>query len=221
MSGAAAQSPSDAERAVRRSFIAVEGPIGVGKTTLMQRLADVHGLRTEREVVAENPYLADFYDDIPRWALQTEMFFLASRTAQIAALGGDAHGVVADFHLDKSLLFARRTLAPRELDKLRRILAILTEGLPVPDLTVILDADLATLRRRIRARGRGFEEAIEDRYLLDLRDDYRAFGEHLSERGSAVLHVDTTHLDLVHDDGDFSAIRARIEDAAREGHGQP
>lgn len=196
-------------------FIAVEGPIGVGKTTLMQAIADAHGLRTQREIVGENPFLADFYVDIPRWAFQTEMFFLTSRYTQLRDLGEGASGVVADFHIAKNLVFARRTLGPVEHERLVRVYDVLVEGLPVPDVTVFLDAELPALRARIAGRGRGFEAPITDRYLLDLRDDYRDLHEELRAAGAATVLIDTTDLDVVRDDAARAEVLARVEACAR------
>lgn len=198
------------------AFVAIDGPIGAGKTTLMHRLARTDGLQTEREIVLENPFLADFYADADRWAFQTEMFFLTSRYTQLRDLGPEPRGVVSDFHIRKNLLFARRTLAPAEYARLAAVFDVLTTGLPVPDVLVLLDAELPVLRRRIAQRGRGFESAIEDEYLLGLREDYRELGARMREDGQAVIMIDTSDLDIVGSDEDYMALRAGIEDAARE-----
>lgn len=197
-------------------FIAVEGPIGVGKTTLMRRLAETCGLRAEREIVGENPFLADFYADTPRWAFQTEMFFLTSRYTQLRDVAGNPRGVVADFHLRKNLVFARRTLSPAEHDRLVRVYDVLVEDLPMPDLTVFLDAELPVLRRRIAERGRDFETQIADDYLQGLREDYEQLAETMRAAGEAVVRIDVTDTDILGDETDFAAIRSRIEATARE-----
>lgn len=199
---------------LREHFIAIEGPIGVGKTTLMDRLAACGSLRTEREITTENPFLADFYADIPRWAFQTEMFFLTSRYTQLRDLGDDARGVISDFHIHKNLIFARRTLGPVELARLEAVHEILTDGLVAPDVTVFLDADLATLRRRIDGRARPGEALIEDRYLEDLREDYDAYHASLRDQGERTLRIDTAGLDLVTSPRDLALVRAQIEAVA-------
>lgn len=208
--------PAERTGAMNDLFVALEGPIGVGKTTLMHRLAQTHGLRTEREIVVENPFLADFYEDIPRWAFQTEMFFLTSRYTQLRDLGERPRGVIADFHIVKNLIFARRTLGAEEHRRLDRVFGVLTEGLPAPDLTVILDAELPVLRGRIMRRGRDFEDAITDDYLLTLQADYREHAAHLQAAGEPVLLIDTSSLDIVAREDDYATIRSLIETAARK-----
>lgn len=195
-------------------FVAVEGPIGVGKTSLMHLLAETYGLREEREIVIENPFFSAFYSDIPRWAFQTEMFFLTSRYTQLRDLGQDASGVVADYHIHKNLIFARRTLVPEEQVKLQRVYDVLTEGLVMPDLTIFLDAELPVLRERIARRDRETETLIQDQYLLDLRADYREHFEAVIRRGEPALRIDTTEMDFVHDDGDRARILSLIQAAA-------
>ncbi|MCL6422765.1 deoxynucleoside kinase [Brachybacterium sp. JHP9] len=201
---------------MKNLFVAVEGPIGVGKTSLMHRLAEQYGLREERELVAENPFFSSFYADIPRWAFQTEMFFLTSRYTQLRDLGQDARGVVADYHIHKNLIFARRTLGPAELDKLLRVYDVLTEGLIQPDLTIFLDAELPVLRERIALRAREEEVLIQDQYLENLRADYRDYYESLTRSGGNALFLDTTGTDFVHDEADFARILETIRTAAGE-----
>lgn len=197
-------------------FVAVEGPIGVGKTALMHLLAEARGMREEREIVSENPFFASFYADIERWAFQTEMFFLTSRYTQLRDLGPRPRGVVADYDIHKNLIFARRTLGPVELSRLERVYDVLTEGLARPDLTIFLDAPLPVLRARIAERDREGETLIRDRYLLDLRADYLAYREALVRSGSRALLIDTAGSDFVHDSADRAGILARIDAATEE-----
>lgn len=198
-------------------FIAVEGPIGVGKTSLMHAMAEHWGLREQPEIVGENPFFADFYSDIQKWSFQTEMFFLTSRYTQLRDLIGRSAGVVSDYNIHKNLIFARRTLGPVELEKLYAVYDVLVDGLPQPDLTVILDAELPVLRERIERRGRETEHLITDQYLLDLREDYHDYAASLRERGLRAVQIDTTSMDFVQRPEDLGRILDTVRDVAERG----
>ncbi|WP_233190629.1 deoxynucleoside kinase [Brachybacterium sp. UMB0905] len=202
---------------VQEMFIAVEGPIGVGKTSLMHAVSERWGLREQPEIVGENPFFAEFYSDIQKWSFQTEMFFLTSRYTQLRDLRGRSAGVVSDYNIHKNLIFARRTLGPEELAKLEAVYDILVDGLPQPDLTVILDAQLPVLRRRIERRGRETEHLITDRYLLDLREDYHDYAASLREKGLRSVEIDTTTMDFVSRPADLESILETVRAAAELG----
>lgn len=197
-------------------FIAVEGPIGVGKTSLMQAMAARWGLREQPEIVAENPFFSEFYADIERWAFQTEMFFLTSRYTQLRDLGEHPGGVVSDYNIHKNLIFARRTLNEAELKKLCAVYDVLVDGLPQPDLTVVLDAELPVLRERIQRRARETEHLIEDLYLENLREDYQEYAASLAEKGHGVLSINTTNMDFVRNPQDLDTILDAITAATEE-----
>ncbi|PRT21980.1 deoxynucleoside kinase [Bacillus thuringiensis] len=157
-------------------FITVEGPIGVGKTSLAKEISTHMQLHLLKEIVDENPFLGKFYEDIDEWSFQTEMFFLCNRYKQLEDINikylNQRKPVVADYHIFKNLIFASRTLKDSQYDKYMQIYRILTQDMPVPNVIVYLTASLETLQKRITLRGREFEKNMDPNYLLQLTKDY-------------------------------------------------
>lgn len=157
-------------------FITVEGPIGVGKTSLAKEISTHMQLHLLKEIVDENPFLGKFYEDIDEWSFQTEMFFLCNRYKQLEDINikylNQRKPVVADYHIFKNLIFASRTLKDSQYDKYMQIYRILTQDMPVPNVIVYLTASLETLQKRIALRGREFEKTMDPNYLLQLTKDY-------------------------------------------------
>ncbi|ACK96455.1 deoxynucleoside kinase [Bacillus thuringiensis] len=157
-------------------FITVEGPIGVGKTSLAKEISTHMQLHLLKEIVDENPFLGKFYEDIDEWSFQTEMFFLCNRYKQLEDINikylNQRKPVVADYHIFKNLIFASRTLKDSQYDKYMQIYRILTQDMPVPNVIVYLTASLETLQKRIALRGREFEKNMDPNYLLQLTKDY-------------------------------------------------
>lgn len=189
-------------------YIAIDGPIGVGKSSLTTLLSKHLGVPAMYEIVEENPFLSDFYADIEKWSFQTEMFFLCHRYKELSELSKDK-AVVSDYHILKNKVFAKNTLNHNEYDKFIRIYDILTEDIREPDATIFLTADLDTLKKRIAKRARGFEQIIEDDYLIKLTDDYKNVYESMKDSDTTLL-IDTTHLDFVNNPQDFEQILQRI-----------
>ena len=166
-------------------FIAVEGPIGVGKTSLSKAIAESQSFHLLKEIVEENPFLTKFYDDIEAWSFQTEMFFLCNRYKQLSDIKqeiiANEKPVVADYHLFKNLIFAKRTLESTEYKKYEEIYKILTKDMPVPNIIIYLHASQETLMKRIALRGREFEKNMDPAYLLQLSEDYHTFIESFEE----------------------------------------
>lgn len=191
---------------MNKPFIAIEGPIGVGKSSLAHRLNKTFGFYEEKEIVDENPFLSDFYDDIEKWSFQTEMFFLCNRYKQIRDIESLNQGIVSDYHIHKNKIFAKNTLDAKEFDKFSRIFDILTEDIEMPNTIIFLDADLDVLKSRIAQRNRSFESQIEDDYLLTLKKDYLAYYESLKNDGANVIRIDTSQEDFVKNDYDYQNI---------------
>lgn len=160
-------------------FITVEGPIGVGKTSLAKAIASHFHYELLKEIVDENPFLDKFYDDIQEWSFQTEMFFLCNRYKQLEDIQlkyiQNNQPVVADYHIFKNLIFAQRTIQESQFSKYREIYSILTKDMPRPNMVIYLDASIETLMHRIALRGREFEKNISEKYLMQLSDDYAQF----------------------------------------------
>ena len=193
-------------------YIVVEGPIGVGKTSLARRLSERLGSGLVLERPEQNPFLARFYQDMPRYALPTQLFFLFQRISQLRELSQlDLFNrvTVADFLLEKDPLFARLTLSADEMHLYQSIYDALKPQAPRPDLVIYLQAATETLYERVRRRGAEFERAISADYLAILGDSYTRFFHHYS--GGPVLIVNSEHLNFVRDDRDLELLVKRID----------
>lgn len=157
-------------------FIAIEGPIGVGKTSLAKAVAAQYQFHLLKEIVDENPFLTKFYENIEEWSFQTEMFFLCNRYKQLEDIKknyiDNEIPVVADYHIYKNIIFAKRTLSASQYGKYKSIYDILTVDMPKPNMIVYLNASLPTLLDRIKLRGREMEQKMDPNYLKQLSMDY-------------------------------------------------
>jgi len=193
-------------------YIVVEGPIGVGKTSLAKRLSERLGSRALLEQPEQNPFLARFYQDMPRYALPTQLFFLFQRINQLSELAQPdlfERVTVSDFLIEKDPLFARLTLSSEELHLYQRIFDTLKPQAPSPDLVVYLQAQPQTLYERVRRRGVGYERPISEDYLALLADSYNRFFYHYS--GSPVLMVNSERLNFVKQERDLDLLLERME----------
>ena len=179
-------------------IIAIEGPVGVGKSTLARALADRLGARLVEEDVEGNPFIREFYADPTRTAFQTQMFFMLSRYQQQLELRqGDlfAHTTVSDYMFQKDRIFAYLTLNEAELALYDRIYQLLDPRIPRPDLVVYLQARAEVLLERIRSRSRTWERPITLEYLEKVNRAYNDYFFHYA--GSALLVVNTSDIDIV------------------------
>ncbi|HET7089963.1 MAG TPA: deoxynucleoside kinase [Anaerolineae bacterium] len=202
----------------RHPYIAVEGVIGVGKTTLVRLLSKDFNAEPLLEVFEENPFLSDFYSDRARYAFQTQIFFLLSRYRQQHDVIPRAlmhSALISDYTFAKDALFARLNLGGDEIAVYNRLHAALAEKIPKPDLLVYLRAGLDTLMARIAARDRPYERAMDRRYIESLRLAYDGFVAAYTD--CPVLAIDTDELNFVQDLGALDSVRERIRAALRQG----
>ncbi len=204
-------------------FIAVEGPIGVGKTSLSKKIAAHFELHLLKEIVEENPFLGKFYDDIDEWSFQTEMFFLCNRYKQLEDIQKDyldlGKPVIADYHISKNMIFAQRTLKLTQFNKYEQIFHILTADMPKPNIMIYLDASLETLLQRISMRGRDLEKNIQVSYLQQLKQDYHDFMERFEATHPEipVIRIDGDELDFIKHQNDLDRIFDQIKQQVNKG----
>lgn len=195
----------------RFRYLVVEGPIGAGKTSLAKRLGARLSADLMLEQPEENPFLARFYQDMPRYALPTQLFFLFQRARMIEPLKQpDMFGraTVSDFLIDKDLLFARITLSGDEFALYQKIYDALRPQAPFPDLVIYLQAQPAALLERVKRRAAGFERGISDEYLALLAESYARFFYYYA--ASPLLIVNSENLNFVEREADFELLVARV-----------
>lgn len=193
-------------------FIAVEGPIGVGKTALAKRLAESLSAKLLLEDVEENPFLQRFYSEGRSAALPAQMFFLFARARQLEGMRQSdlfADVQVADYLYAKDQLFAELNLDPDELALYNQVAASLDVEPPVPDLVIYLQASVDALMERIARRGRASEHLIDRRYLERLADAYARYF-HAYDDGPLLI-VNASQIDPIHNDADYEQLFERIE----------
>ncbi len=198
-------------------YIAIEGVIGVGKTTLARLLQPAFHAQLLLEVFEENPFLADFYGDRERYAFQTQIFFLLSRYHQQKEApkhlkNGD--NLIADYTFEKDALFAGINLRGDELDVYHQVHEALAEKIPPPDLIIYLRASTDVLMQRIASRDRPYERGMERAYIDQLNQAYdRFFGD--GHSGPPVLIIDTNQLNYVANLEDLRWIEERVRQALK------
>jgi len=198
-------------------YIAIEGVIGVGKTTLARLLQPAFEAGLLLEVFEENPFLSDFYSDRARYAFQTQIFFLLSRYHQqrhsVAELLERQEHLFADYTFEKDALFAGINLRGDELDMYYRVHEALAEKIIPPHLVVYLRADTEVLMQRIAARDRTYERNMDRAYIDELNQAYEQFFANPQQRRSPVLVLDTNQLDYVRRQEDLALVENRLRQA--------
>ncbi len=192
-------------------YLAIEGVIGVGKTSLAKKLAERFNARLVLEQPEENPFLEDFYRDPQRFAFQTQLFFLLSRFRQQEEIPQRDlfHDlVISDYLFAKDRIFAHLNLDDRELALYDRVASLLEKEVPVPDLVVYLQSSPERLMANIRKRNRPYERNISEEYIRSLCEAYNRFFFHY--RQSPLLVVNATQIDFVNREEDFEDLAAQI-----------
>jgi deoxyguanosine kinase len=205
-------------------YIAIEGVIGVGKTTLARLLQNTFEAEVLLEIFEENPFLSDFYADRARYAFQTQIFFLLSRyrqqnnnVPQILASGKD---LIADYTFAKDALFAGINLQGDELNMYYKVHEALGEKIPKPDLVVYLQASTDMLMQRIALRDRSYERQMERDYINQLNLAYEKFFSKSYDH-TPVLTIDTNDLNIINNTEHIKMIENRIREALGRAPFQP
>jgi deoxyguanosine kinase len=200
-------------------YIAIEGAIGVGKTTLSRLLSSRFQAKLMLEVFEENPFLADFYADRDAYAFQTQIFFLLSRYHQQQEVPeelGSGENLIADYTFEKDALFARLNLDGDELDTYFSVHNALAEKLPLPDLIVYLQAETSVLMQRIAHRDRPYERNMDQNYIQSLNQAYEDFYNE-GHTGAFVLRINTNTLNYVANEEDLDWVENRIRQTLKLG----
>jgi deoxyadenosine/deoxycytidine kinase len=200
-------------------YIVVEGPIGVGKTTLARRLAEALGSDLLLESAMDNPFLPRFYQDPRSAALPTQLHFLFQRVRQVEVLKQTdmfKPALVADFLIQKDSLFAKVTLNEDELDLYYQVYDRLTLEAPAPDLVIYLQASTGNLVRRVHERGVSFEKGIREDYLQSISDAYVNFFYNYDQ--SPLLIVNTADFDIANNNRNFEILLKYIQDLSPGRH---
>ena len=194
-------------------YVVVEGPIGVGKTSLSERLSQRYSAELHLEVVEENPFLARFYESPESYAFQVQVYFLLFRFKQLSGIsqaGLFSQNVVGDYLFDKDFIFASMNLKDAEFALYQDLYSHLSPRLPVPDLVIYLRAEPEELLRRIARRNRSFEDAMPAAYLAELT---RRYDEYFLSYPGRVLTVGADELDFVGNPEHERELLARIDAA--------
>ena len=200
-------------------YIVVEGPIGVGKTTLAKRLAHSFGSELILEDADDNPFLERFYEDTRTGALQTQLFFLFQRAKQLEAIQQSdlfqpVH--VADYLMEKDRLFAQLTLDEEEYKLYEQVYAYVTINVPKPDLVIYLQAPVSTLQKRISRRGRSYERSISNDYLERLGESYARF--FYDYHDAPLLIINSTDINFAESDTDYQLLLDQIRKISKGRH---
>lgn len=201
------------------SYLAIEGNIGAGKTSLATMLAQKHAARLVLEEFAENPFLPPFYENADRYAFPLELSFLAERFSQLknelASRNLFQSVVVSDYFINKSYIFARANLGTDEFDLFNQLFKIIESNLPKPDLLVYLYLPVEKLQENIKKRGRVYEQKIADQYLQNIEKSYFTFMK--QHKKMRVVIIDTSDVDFVNNPTDFLRMEELVSSPYKPG----
>ncbi|WP_099189900.1 deoxynucleoside kinase [Tepidibacter mesophilus] len=205
-------------------FISIEGPIGVGKTTLSNILNSHFNSHHLREIVEENPFLSHFYTNIKEYALQTESFFFFNRVKQledIETVIKQGKIVISDYNIIKNLIFAGLTLNKKQFHKYKQVYDIFVNGLPQSDIIIYLNSSTNTLMKKIALRDRNFERQMDKNYIDNLREEYeyyfnkRSLKHYFGEKTPIIINVDNTNMDFINCQKDRNWIIEQVENSIK------
>ena len=198
----------------KSKLIVIEGAIGVGKTSLVLQLSDKFNAKHNLEVVEENPFLLKFYNDIERYAFQTQIFFLLSRYRQqieLAQLDLFNQLIFSDYLFAKDRIFAHLNLSGSELSMYEKLYEIMSKNIPKPDLIIYLQASTELLMKRIALRDRPFERKMSYEYIMRLNSTYEDFFSYPDNyQGIKLIKINTNDLDFVGKKVDLEYIISKI-----------
>ena len=194
--------------------IGIAGNIGCGKTTLTRMLAAHYGWTPKYEAVTYNPYLEDYYKDIPRWSYNLETYFLAQRFKDVLEIASSKDVIIQDrtllegVHIFVANNFEQGNLSRRDYDTYMQLFSLMMSMVSPPDLLIYLKASVPHLVSQIQKRGRDYEQAISLEYLAGLNRHYE---EWIGNYGGRLLVIDSDNLDFEHNPEDFSSITDKID----------
>jgi deoxyadenosine/deoxycytidine kinase len=195
-------------------FIAIEGNIGSGKTSLATKIAEEYNARLILEQFEDNSFLPKFYVEPDRYAFPLELSFLAERYQQLkdhlSSQDIFKDFTISDYFINKSLIFSRKTLQSEEYKLYHRLFEIISQMLPRPDLLVYLYSSIERLQANIKKRDRSYEQNIQDEYLQSIQQSYFDFIR--QQKDMRILIIDTNNLDFVGNERDYRKIVAKIFD---------
>lgn len=208
----------------RGLLISIEGPIGVGKTTLSNILNSYFNSFSLREIVEENPFLSQFYTNIKEYALQTESFFFFNRVKQLEDIEDSLKQgtmVISDYNIIKNLIFAGLTLNNKQFHKYKQVYDIFVNELPQSDIIIHLNSNTDTLMKKIALRDRNFERQMDRNYINNLREEYeyyfneRSLKHYFGEKTPIIINVDNTDMDFINCQNDREWIINQVEDSIK------
>lgn len=195
------------------NFIAIEGTIGAGKTSLANKIAEDYNGKLILEQFDDNPFLPKFYKEADKYAFPLELSFLAERyqqlTSQLSSQDLFKNFTISDYYINKSLIFAQKTLAPDLFGLYSKLFQIINASMPTPDLLVYLYLNVDRLQENIRKRGRSYEQSIANEYLEGIQQGYFEFIK--QQQNMRILILDTNNIDFVKNPEDYQKIMHYIE----------
>lgn len=206
------------KRKMKHQFIAIEGNIGAGKTTLTHLLAQHFNAKTVLEEFAENPFLTKFYENPKQYAFPLELFFLAERFKQQQDLikNGDLFQqvIVSDYMFTKCLLFAKANLPEEEFRLYQKMFEVFYQQLTPPDILIYLHSPVNRLQNNIKKRNRKFEQAIPDEYLFKIQETYTSY---IKQHNIRTIFVDASNADFLYNEAHLKVILDALDKDLEEG----